>query len=239
MNIFPSIFSKNPINVCWNPQNMDHFSKTINLRGHMPRFTLKMNVFPSISWETPEMCVETLRTVLIFPRWSIWGVTCLGLVGKWMFSYLCPWKHHKCVLEPSEQGSFFQVDQFHGSHASVYSKNEHFPISLLRIPINVCWNHWNSAHFPRRSIWGVTYLGLVEKWMFSHLCPWKHHKCVLKPLEQCSFFQSNWFEGSHASVYSKNEHFPIYLLKKPHKCVLKPSEQCSFFQDDQFEGSHA
>ena len=33
----------------------------------MPRFTLKMNVFPSISIETPKMCVETLRTVLIFP----------------------------------------------------------------------------------------------------------------------------------------------------------------------------
>ena len=33
-------------------QNRVHFSKTINLRGHIPRFTLKMNVFPSISLET-------------------------------------------------------------------------------------------------------------------------------------------------------------------------------------------
>ena len=32
----------------------------IDLRGHMPRFTLKMNVFPSISMESPKMCVETL-----------------------------------------------------------------------------------------------------------------------------------------------------------------------------------
>ena len=29
------------------------FSKTIDLRGDMPRFTLKMNIFPSISLETP------------------------------------------------------------------------------------------------------------------------------------------------------------------------------------------
>ena len=29
------------------------FSETIDLRGHMPRFTLKMNVFWSISLETP------------------------------------------------------------------------------------------------------------------------------------------------------------------------------------------
>ena len=49
-------------------QNRAHFSKTIDLRGYMPRFTLKMNVFPPMSLETPEMCVETLRTVLIFPR---------------------------------------------------------------------------------------------------------------------------------------------------------------------------
>ena len=34
----------------------------------MPRFTEKMNVFPSISLETPEMCVETLTTGLIFLR---------------------------------------------------------------------------------------------------------------------------------------------------------------------------
>ena len=34
-------------------QNSAHFSKTIDLRGHMPRFTLKMNVFPFISSEKP------------------------------------------------------------------------------------------------------------------------------------------------------------------------------------------
>ena len=28
------------------------FSEMIDLRGHMPRFTLKMNVFPSIFLET-------------------------------------------------------------------------------------------------------------------------------------------------------------------------------------------
>ena len=37
-------------------------------------------------------------------------------------------------------------------------------------------------------------------------------------------------------VYSKNECFPMYLLKNPHECVLKPSEQCSFLQDGRFEG---
>ena len=34
----------------------------------MPRFTLKVNVFPSISLETSKMCDETLRTKLVFLR---------------------------------------------------------------------------------------------------------------------------------------------------------------------------
>ena len=38
---------KNPINVCWNPYNRDCFPETIDLSNHMPRFTLKMNIFPS------------------------------------------------------------------------------------------------------------------------------------------------------------------------------------------------
>ena len=39
------------------------------------------------------MWVEILRTGLVFPRWSIWGVTCLGLLWKCTFSHLSPWKH--------------------------------------------------------------------------------------------------------------------------------------------------
>ena len=104
---FPIYLLRNPISVYSDPQDSAHFSKTINLRGHMPRFILKMNVSPSISWKTPKMCVETLRTLLVSPRQSIWGVTCLSLVEKFRFSHLCPWKHHKCVLKPWEQGPFF------------------------------------------------------------------------------------------------------------------------------------
>ena len=38
---FPIYIPGNPINVCWHPQNRACFSQKINLRGHMPRFTLK------------------------------------------------------------------------------------------------------------------------------------------------------------------------------------------------------
>ena len=74
----------------------------------MPRFTLKMNVFPSISSKTPKMCVETLRTVLVFS-------TMIDLRGHMprctlkmnVFSHLSPYKPHKCVLKPSEHCLFF------------------------------------------------------------------------------------------------------------------------------------
>ena len=122
---FPIYLLGNTINVCWNPQNRVCFSETIGLRGHMPRFTLKMNVFPSISLESPEMCVETIRTGFVFLRRSIWGVTCLGLLEKLMFSHISPWKPHKCVLKPSEQGSFFKMIDLRG----------HMPRSTLKMNV--------------------------------------------------------------------------------------------------------
>ena len=39
MNVFSMNLLRNPINVCSNPQNRAQFCETINLRGHMPRFT--------------------------------------------------------------------------------------------------------------------------------------------------------------------------------------------------------
>ena len=35
---------------------------------------------------------------------------------------------------------------------------------------------------------------ILKLYMFSHLSPKKPHKCVLKPSEQGSFFQDDWFE---------------------------------------------
>ena len=114
---FPIYLLENPKTLCWNPQKRDRFSQKINLRGHMPMFTLKINAFPSISLKTPKPCVETLRRGIVLARWSIWGVTCLPLLAKWSFSNLSPCKPQKCVLNSSEQGLFFQDDQFEGLHA--------------------------------------------------------------------------------------------------------------------------
>ena len=76
----------------------------------------KMNVFPSISLESPEMSVETVRTGFIFLKMIDFGGSHGQVYLKnWTFSHPSPWKLHKCVLKPSEQGLFFQDDQFEGS----------------------------------------------------------------------------------------------------------------------------
>ena len=69
---FPIYVLRNPINGCSNPSEVGLvFPETINLKGHMPRFTLKMNIFLSFFSETPYMSVETIRTGLVFLRQSI------------------------------------------------------------------------------------------------------------------------------------------------------------------------
>ena len=92
---------------------------------HMPRSTLKMNVFQSISLETHKCVLKHCRTGLILLRPSIWGVTCLGLLSKWMFSHLSPWKSHKCVLKHLQQGTFFWDEQF----------EDHMPRSTLKMNV--------------------------------------------------------------------------------------------------------
>ena len=91
MNIFPSYLLGSTINVCWNSQNRARFSKTIGLRGHMPRFTLKMNMFSDLSPEKPHKYVsKSFRTGLVFPRWSIWGVHMPRFSGKMnIFPSIC------------------------------------------------------------------------------------------------------------------------------------------------------
>ena len=59
-----------------------------------------------------------------------------------------------------------------------------------------------SANFELTCHFMLCFTGLfvlhTKEWMFSHVSPQKPHKCVLKPSGQCSFFQDDQFEGSHA-----------------------------------------
>ena len=70
LNIFPSISLESPYphKCVLKPQNRASFSKAINLRDHMPRFTLKNKCFP-----------------------------------------ISPWKPHKCVLKPQNRAHFSKM----------------------------------------------------------------------------------------------------------------------------------
>ena len=134
--------------MCWNPQDSAHFSKTIDLRVTCLGLLLKWTFF-HLSPQKPHKCVvETLRTVLVFLRWSILRghMPRFTLKMNVFPSYLLR-NTRNCVFRPSEQCLFFQVDRFEGSHVYVYSKNECFLIYLLRNPKDVCWNPQNSACF--------------------------------------------------------------------------------------------
>ena len=60
------------------------------------------------------MCCETLRIGLIFPRQSIWGVTCLGLLEKGMFSHLSPWKPMNVLWNPQKWAPFSKTINLRG-----------------------------------------------------------------------------------------------------------------------------
>ena len=157
--------------MCWNPQNRACFSEMIDLRGHMPRFTQKMNIFPSISFEMPEMCVGTIRTGLIFLRWSIWGVTCLGLLEKWMFSIYLLRNAINVCWNPQHRACFSETINLRGHMPRFTWKMNVFPSISLESPEMCVETIRTGLVFLRWSIWGVTCLCLLKKWMFSHLSP--------------------------------------------------------------------
>ena len=105
------------------------------------------------------------------------------LVEKWMFSHLSPWKPHKCVLKPSQQGSFSLDDQFEGPDARFTLKMNIFPSYLLRNPINVCWYPHNRAcfsktidlrsHMPRFTL-KIEHFPIYLLWNLINVC-WNPH----------------------------------------------------------------
>ena len=138
---------RNPINVCWNPQNSALFSKTIDLRGHIPRFSWKMNIFPHMSLETLEMCVETLRTGLLFLRRSICGVTYQGLVENECFPTYVLGNPINVCWNPQKRAHFSEMIDLRGHIPRFSWKMNIFPHMSLGNPINVCWNPQNRAPF--------------------------------------------------------------------------------------------
>ena len=116
---------------------------------------------------TINVCWNCQNRVCFSMRWSIWGVTCLGLIEKWTCFpiYLLRNPMDKCV-ETLRTGLVFPRRSIWGVTwlGLLY-------VSPWKQPWNVCWNHQNRVRFSEMINLRVTCLGLVEKWMFSHLSP--------------------------------------------------------------------
>ena len=115
------------------PSEQVSFFQDDRFDGQLHTFTQKMNVFSSIFLEIQYMCVETLRTGLVYPRWSILGSYTLVYSNN-KFSHLSPWKCHKGVFKPSEQGSFSQDNWFEGHIPRFTLKMNLFPSFFLETP---------------------------------------------------------------------------------------------------------
>ena len=136
------------------------FPKMIDLRGQMQRFTLKMNVFPSISLET-----------LINVCWN-----------------------------PQNRARFSETIDLRGHMPRFILKIECFPIYLLGNIINACWNHQNRGCFSETiDLRGHLPRFTLKMNVFPSISLELHYKCVLKPSEQGFIFPGHdLFEGSHA-----------------------------------------
>ena len=194
-----------------NPRNRPEFSGTIDLRGHMPRFTQKMNIshLPSLGnpinvcWNPQNMACFSQMIDLMghMPRYTLkMKVFPSNLLGSL----------HKCVLKPSEQGPIIEDDWFEGSHALVYSQNEHFPISSLWKPHKLCVESHRTGlvflrqidlrgHMPRFTL----KINIFPIYLLGNL-----QKCVLKPSEQALIFWDRLICGvTCLGLLSKNEQF--------------------------------
>ena len=85
------------------------------------------------------MCVETLRTGIIFLKMINFRGHMPRFILKMNVFHLSPWKPHKCVLKPSEQGIIFlKTINLRGHMPRFFLKMNVFPSYLLGNPINVC-----------------------------------------------------------------------------------------------------
>ena len=187
--------------MCWNPQNRPWLSKMIDLRGHMPRFTLKMNMFFHLSpWKHHNCVFKISKQGLVFWRWFDFR----GNMPRFTLKYECfpiyllgnpinmcwnpqnrPWLSKRINLR---------------SHMLRFTlKMKIIPSISLEAP-SICVETLRTGlDFPRTiNLRGHMPRFTLKLSMFFHLSHSKPHKCVLRPSEQGSIFWDNRFEEWHA-----------------------------------------
>ena len=189
------------------------------------------------------MCVETLRTVIVFPRHdTIWGVPCLSLIWKInVFQLYVLWKHYKCVLKPSELGLFFQDDQFEGSHDSVYSTNERFSFSISWETPEMCvWNPQKRAHFSKMIDLRGHMPRLSQKTnIFPLYLIGNPINVCWNPQNRAHFSKMIDLRGHMPRFTLKMNVFPSISLRNPINVCWNPQNRTHFSKRIDLRGSHA
>ena len=138
---FPTYVLRNTINVCWNPQNNACFSKMINLRVHMHRFTLKMTVFHVYPKKPHKWVLKPFRMVLIFSK----TIDLRGYMPRFTLKYECfPMyllrNHINVCWNPKNSPHFSKTIDFRGHMPRFSWINECFLTYVPGNTINACWN---------------------------------------------------------------------------------------------------
>ena len=134
------------------------FLRMIDLRGHMPRFTIKMNVLPSISLRnTINMCWNPQNRACFSEMFNLRGHMPRFTLKRNIFPSIS-WETPSLYVE-----------------------------TLRTVLIFLIWSIWQD-HMPRFTL---------KRNIFPSFSS-ETHQCVMKPSEQGSFFWDDWFEGSHA-----------------------------------------
>ena len=144
--------------MCWNPQNMAWLSEKIDLKTHMPRFTLKTECFLiCLLGNTINVCWNSQNRAHFYWDDRFEGSNAQVYSNNWTFSHLFPWKADTYVLKSSEQGSILRDDCFEHPHAKFSSENWIFShLSPWKHHKCVLKSSEQSSLLLRWSIWGVT-----------------------------------------------------------------------------------
>ena len=181
-------------------RNRARFSKTINLRGHKTKFSLKYERFSFyLHWnhcingywnssEQGSFFHEMIDLRGPMPRFTLKNECFpIYLLGN---PINVSWNHQN-------RACFSKTIDLRGHMPRFTLKSECFPICLLsNMPEMGVVTLRTGFVFWRWSIWSVTCLGWPEKWMFSHLSPWNYPRNVCwNPSGQGSFLQDDQFGG--------------------------------------------
>ena len=207
----------------------------------MTRFTLKVNVFPSISLESPEMCVVTIRTGFVFtemidlrghmPRFS-WKITCFSIYLLGNIINVC-WN-------PQNMAHFIKMINLKGHMTRFTLKVNVFPSISLESPEMCVETVRTGLVLPRWSIWSVTCLGWLWKMnVFPIYLLGNPINVCWNPQDRACFSKMINLRGHKTRFSWKMNVFPSICLETARNVCWNSQNRARFSKMIDLRGSHA